>query len=460
MGKKRAWKRAAAGLMAAFTVMASVLSPLPVYAQETETDAYVQETEMPVQEAEMAVYAQEAETEEKPPFYEDVKELLDEDETVKAEDYELEIGSPFDPAQDFSGIDIPEGGKVRVAFEEAKNGAGENFANDHADVYKAVYYVEPLMTDHPKYQISRNLILKEMAADTGEAVLDGMDTDAVAALPEETGDGEAQAGNTPEDAVSGEPVSETTVDTQAIPAEPETASPETEAGKTDWTEEAQTEPGMTEDVEPEIWESLDEERLDEDLEASGGQETYDEESGLALHDVLEQGAAAGIDFASLDLNETVSFVVMSASGTETVDITAVAAYNYADYGLGTFQTHKYKVVFGDITTTAYCVQPSKGGPSDGKYTVTRLKDGKALAKVCYYGTKAAGDEGFFAEKHPDFNEGKRLSLRTSPRPMRTGAVTHSPGQMIRDVPLQWSCITTAWTSLRSRRWIWNFPTRT
>ncbi len=410
MGKKRAWKRAAAGLMAAFTVMVSVLSPLSVYAQETETDAYVQETEIPVREAEMAVYAQEAETEEKPPFYEDVKELLDEDETVKAEDYELEIGSTFDPAKDFSGIDIPEGGKVRVAFEEAKNGAGENFANDHEDVYKAVYYVEPLMTDHPKYQISRNLIVKEAAAGTGEAVLDGMDTDTVAALPEETEDSEAQTGNTPEDAVFGEPVSETTVDTQAIPAEPETASPETEAGETDWTEEAQTEPGMTEDVEPEIWESLDEEHLDEDLEASDGQDTYDEESGLTLYSALEQGAEAGIDLASLEMNETVSFIAATASGSKKVEVSVVAEYKYTDYGLGTFLTHKYQVVFGGTTATAYCIQPSKGAPPAGKYEISKIKDGKALAKVCYYGTKAAGEEGFFVENHPDFNAGKRFII--------------------------------------------------
>ena len=32
---------------------------------------------------------------------------------------------------------------------------------------------------------------------------------------------------------------------------------------------------------------------------------------------------------------------------------------------------------------------------------------EALAKVCYYGTKAVGDEGFFAEKYPDFSTGNR-----------------------------------------------------
>lgn len=73
-------------------------------------------------------------------------------------------------------------------------------------------------------------------------------------------------------------------------------------------------------------------------------------------------------------------------------------------------TAPYTVTFGNVTATAYCVQPSKPGPDDGNYTITKLADGKTLAKVCYYGTKASGDEGFFAEKHPDFSTGKRFII--------------------------------------------------
>ena len=51
--------------------------------------------------------------------------------------------------------------KVKVTFEEAKNEEGKDFDLDHADSYKAVYYVEPVNEAHPKYQISRNLIVKE-----------------------------------------------------------------------------------------------------------------------------------------------------------------------------------------------------------------------------------------------------------------------------------------------------------
>lgn len=35
----------------------------------------------------------------------------------------------------------------------------------------------------------------------------------------------------------------------------------------------------------------------------------------------------------------------------------------------------------------------------GRNTINKVGDGKALAKVCYYGTKASGDDGFFTEEN-------------------------------------------------------------
>ena len=91
-------------------------------------------------------------------------------------------------------------------------------------------------------------------------------------------------------------------------------------------------------------------------------------------------------------------------------VTKGSWYYYADYGLGTYLTCPYTVQFGSITATAYCVQPSKPGPGDGVYSIEKLADGKTLAKVCYYGTKASGENGFFDEKHPDFSTGKRFII--------------------------------------------------
>lgn len=88
------------------------------------------------------------------------------DEVVTAHDLEIGVGYSFDVKADFSGIEIANKEKVKVTFEDASNEQGEIFSTDHEDTYTAVYYVEPQKTDHPKYQISRKLIVKEGAAVT------------------------------------------------------------------------------------------------------------------------------------------------------------------------------------------------------------------------------------------------------------------------------------------------------
>lgn len=355
-------RRLVSGFLAGMTLLSTVLSPMTAYAAEPKA-------------------------EEKPPFYEEVKDLLDEDEVVKAKDYEITVGSKFDVTCDFTGLEIKDDKKVKVTFEEAKNEEGKDFALDHADSYKAVYYVEPVNEAHPKYQISRNLIVKEAETEVQAA--------------SEGGGEDAGSGGTEEAADDGE------ADSQTLSAE------ESETTETSMETEAATEPVTEAEPETETVESsevLPEEELDAALEESEEQETVDPETGLSVSDVLEQGEEQGIDMLSLEEGETVQFqaqaLFASARSTTSVSVTKGAYYYYADYGLGSYLTAPYTVKFGDVTATAYCVQPSKPGPGDGTYTITKLSDGKTLAKVCYYGTKASGDEGFFAEKHPDFSTGK------------------------------------------------------
>lgn len=359
-------RKLVSGFLAGMTLLSTVLSPMTAYAAETKV-------------------------EEKPPLYEEVKDLLDEDEVVKAKDYEITVGSEFDVTCDFTGLEIKDDKKVKVTFEEAKNEEGKDFALDHADSYKAVYYVEPVNEAHPKYQISRNLIVKEAETEVQAA--------------SEGGGEDAGSGGTEEAADDGE------ADSQTLSAE------ESETTETSMETEAATEPVTEAEPETETVEStevLPEEELDAALEESEGQETVDPETGLSVSDVLEQGEEQGIDMLSLEEGETVQFqaqaLFASARSTTSVSVTRGAYYYYADYGLGSYLTAPYTVKFGDVTATAYCVQPSKPGPGDGTYTITKLSDGKTLAKVCYYGTKASGDEGFFAEKHPDFSTGKRFII--------------------------------------------------
>ena len=355
-------RRLVSGFLAGMTLLSTVLSPMTAYAAELKA-------------------------EEKPPLYEEVKDLLDEDEVVKAKDYEITVGSEFDVTCDFTGLEIKDDKKVKVTFEEAKNGEGKDFALDHADSYKAVYYVEPVNEAHPKYQISRNLIVKEAETEVQAA--------------SEGGGEDAGSGGTEEAADDGE------ADSQTLSVEEnETAETETSV-ETETVTETETETVESSEVLPE-------EDLDAALEESEDQETVDPETGLSVSDVLEQGEEQGIDMLSLEEGETVQFqaqaLFASARSTTSVSVTRGAYYYYADYGLGSYLTAPYTVKFGDVTATAYCVQPSKPGPGDGTYTITKLSDGKTLAKVCYYGTKASGDEGFFAEKHPDFSTGKRFII--------------------------------------------------
>ena len=149
----------------------------------------------------------------------------------------------------------------------------------------------------------------------------------------------------------------------------------------------------------------DTEQSEEDSEShretQNSERTADLESELTVSEVLEQAESNGIDLYAMEAGETVTFMAAAgnARSSQQVSVTRGAEYRYADYGYGTYLTYQYTVKFGNISATAYCVQPSKPGPGSGTYTINKVGDGKALAKVCYYGTKASGDDGFFTEEN-------------------------------------------------------------
>ena len=402
-------KRVLSGMLSVMTILTSVVQPVITYAAEPEPAAY---------EAEY-------------PALENVKAELSEDEVVTVKDYEMEAGEEFDAEKDFSGMEINED-KVKVTFHEAKDADGKDFDKNRAGTYKAVYFVEP-SSGNPSYHVVRRIIVKEPSAKSqaGKAAASGGETGQ--SEESESGDGDAEAhseGAAGMEAAAG--ISETeaeamlteTVPEETAPAEmtePETAemagTEQTGTAETAGTE--QTETAGTADTEQAETagetELLSEAELDEALEAAQGQDTVDEETGLTLGDVMLQAVELGVDLLELEEGETVEFtaeapMLYAARASQSVDVTRGSAYYYADYGLGSYVTYPYTVKFGSVSATAYCVQPSKAGPGDGNYTITKLTDGKTLAKVCYYGTKASGDEGFFAEKHPDFSTGKRFII--------------------------------------------------
>ena len=334
MKKKGNFRKVVSGLLAGMTMLSTVLSPMTAYAAEIQP-------------------------EEKPPLYEEVKDLLDEDEVVTAKDYEIETGSVFNVKSDYTGLEIKDDNKVKVTFEEAKNEKNEDFTTDHADTYKAVYYVEPVNQEHPKYQISRKLIVREKETEV-QTETEGSE----AVTESETAGSEQQT----------EETENSEADSELLPTEEVT---ESEIEEFD-SQASELLPDMEEDTE----------------------NTTDSETGLTVSDAMEQAEEEGIDLYAMEAGETVTFMAKtSARSVQKVSVTRGTLYRYADYGYGSYLTYQYTVQFGNVSATAYCVQPSKPGPGTGNYTISKVGDGKTLAKVCYYGTKAAGDEGFFTEEN-------------------------------------------------------------
>lgn len=336
MKVKQKAKRVVSGLLTAVTLLSTVLSPISSYAAELPKER-------------------------KLPLLEEVQSQLAEDEIVLAKDHQVEVGTSFDVKTDFTGLEIKDAAKVKITFEEAKNEQGEDFTTSHADTYKTVYHVEPVNQEHPNYQISRNVTVKEIEKESESPLADAE---------------QSETKETEEDEEDSEKSSEIPIET-----------PDVSEGNA---------------------------AFDALVEQMTEQDTFDEGSGLALRDVMEQAANQGVDFESMETGEVATFSAIAARdasvGSQQVTIEKGPIYRYADYGLGTYLTEPYYISYGSVRATAYCIQPAKPGPGSGTYTITKLADNQVLAKVCYYGTDAAGAESYFANKHSDFSAGKRFIL--------------------------------------------------
>lgn len=290
------------------------------------------------------------------PELKEVQEYLDADEILKANDLEISYGEKIDIQVDLSGIEGVEESKMKVLFHEAKSEAGTQFDIHTPDTYQAVYAVE-LTSGHPSYRISRNITVKE---------------------------------------------SETEAKVTTAPVE---ATP-------DGQEETHGED--EEESHPEI-PVKSEKELDAALNATKGQETVDQETGLTCGEVMMQASEQGVDFTELEPGESLTFTARSkylhsARFSQRVTVKQGGWYYYADYGLGTYLTSPFTVTFGNVIATAYCIEQSKPGPGSGTYQITRLEGNKKLARVCYYGSEAAGASAFFAKYHTDFSTGKRFII--------------------------------------------------
>ena len=91
---KRKTMRIVSGMLTAITLFTNALSPVIAYAA-------------PADEADNRI-----------PYYEEIKDQLDQDEVVTARDIEVTVGSGFDVKADFSGIEIPDSEKAKVKLME------------------------------------------------------------------------------------------------------------------------------------------------------------------------------------------------------------------------------------------------------------------------------------------------------------------------------------------------------
>lgn len=319
-------------------------------------------------------------------------------ETVSDPSLALEIkqGTAFDVAKDFTGLGLKDGD--RAELKKAAMEDGTTFDSGRPGIYKCVYRITP--KEGASYLVARTITVTEKEPETQAAGDSGSEESGDSEDPDPLPEQPAVAVEAPEEEEKKD------ADLAEIPVEGEEAdvSEDTEEKPENTTEtDIQEDDGFGSEILPE-------EEFDSELERAEEENTVDPETGLTLGEVLEQAQEQDLDLMEMEEGETASFIATYASTTTDVSVTRGSCYYYSDYDLGSYLTYKYTVSFNNVTATAYCIQPSKSSPGDGVFKITRLGDGKKLAKVCYYGTKASGVNGFFKTEHPDFSAGKQFVI--------------------------------------------------
>lgn len=319
-------------------------------------------------------------------------------ETVSDPSLALEIkqGTAFDVAKDFTGLGLKDGD--RAELKKAAMEDGTTFDSGRPGIYKCVYRIT--LKEGASYLVARTITVTEKEPETQAAGDSGSEESGDSEDPDPLPEQPAVAVEAPEEEEKKD------ADLAEIPVEGEEAdvSADTEEKPENTTEtDIQEDDGFGSEILPE-------EEFDSELERAEEENTVDPETGLTLGEVLEQAQEQDLDLMEMEEGETASFIATYASTTTDVSVTRGSCYYYSDYDLGSYLTYKYTVSFNNVTATAYCIQPSKSSPGDGVFKITRLGDGKKLAKVCYYGTKASGVNGFFKTEHPDFSAGKQFVI--------------------------------------------------
>lgn len=268
------------------------------------------------------------------PDLDSVREYLTEDEIVKVSDYELEAGSDVSIENDFSGISFNKD-SVKITLKSISSSQGEGFDINRPDVYRAVYYVEPI-SGAPTYKVARNIIVKAPEKDAEE------DDD----------------------------------EDHSKEAEAEEVKAEAEEEKTEEAAQAASEEAQAEAPAP-----ID---ADDEQAAQAATQAAAEATTAAAAEVLEEEI---VD----DVRLSASPMQLADSVTDTVPDTfkIVGKFNIEYSGFGYGDWHTKPLVAQDPAGNKYnvvCMEPPMGGYNVGDVSTTNGTETDAtLLKIFYYG---------------------------------------------------------------------------
>ena len=268
------------------------------------------------------------------PDLDSVREYLTDDEVVKASDYELNAGDDVSIENDFSGISYNKD-SVKITLKSIQSSQGGGFDINKADVYRAVYYVEPI-SGAPTYKVTRNIIVK-------------------APEKEEESDDEDHS----EEAKAEE-----------VKAEAEEEKKE-EAAQAASEEQAKAQESAPIDA-------------DDEQAAQAATEAAAEATTAAAEEILEEEVVNDVRLGA-------SYMQLADSVTDTVPGTfkIVGKFNieYSNFGYGDW--HTKPIVAQDPAGNKYnvvCMEPAMDGYNVGDVSTTNGTETDAtLLKIFYYG---------------------------------------------------------------------------
>ena len=129
MNRKKTIARVAAGFLSAVTFLSSVLAPVPAMAADADTGSGYMEDY---------------------PELKEVRDMLDEDEIVEADDITVDADEDFEIEKDFKGIDYSSK-KVRISLYD-----DDGFSSSKEGSYRPVYHADPKSGNHG-YRFSRRI---------------------------------------------------------------------------------------------------------------------------------------------------------------------------------------------------------------------------------------------------------------------------------------------------------------